>query len=593
MQVFGIVGWKNNGKTTLVEGLISNLTQRGYKVASIKHAHHDLDLDEPGRDSYRHRVAGTTQTMLATGKRWTLMHEYRDQPEAPLEQLLQAFAPCDLVIVEGYKQGPHDKLEVVRQPNERGLLAHQVPNIKAIATDLDNLQADVPLLDINDIDHIADWILQHTGLLKSAEEATGNNPNDCYSSSQNLLATEAVWQAMQNLTQPHGRQQQRPLDECHNLVLADNIISTFDSPRFDNVAVDGWALCYADLQAHHYCLPIMAGVANAGVSQHIELQPGHCLRVFTGARMPAGADTVVMQEDVQPQSDKIQFAPATKANTNWRPRGEDVRQGDIILTQGRTVRPQDIGLAAATGNTRLPVYMPVKVALFSTGDEVYEIGSELPEDGIYDVNRHLLKALYQDLRCQVTDLGIIADDYDSLYQALSQAAQEHDLIITSGGASTGDHDHIAQVLAALGEVHAWRVAIKPGRPLAFGTLNAGQTLFLGLPGNPVAANVCSLMFGAPLVQALAGSPWQKPASYPQTLGFAINKKAGRREWIRVFRQVQEDGSVLLKRSAAHGSGILTSMTKADGLVEVDEDTRFLPAGSSVNFIPFSVFGISS
>ena len=168
--------------------------------------------------------------------------------------------------------------------------------------------------------------------------------------------------------------------------------------------------------------------------------------------MPKGADTIVMQEDVHMHNGKLEFHPGTKANSNWRPRGEDVREGDIILTQGQTIRPQDIGLAAATGYTGLPVYAPVRVALFSTGDEVYEIGSELPKDGIYDVNRHLLKALYQDLQCQVTDLGIIADNYNSLYQALDQAAQEHDLIITSGGASTGDHDHIAQVLAALGEL---------------------------------------------------------------------------------------------------------------------------------------------
>ena len=241
----------------------------------------------------------------------------------------------------------------------------------------------------------------------------------------------------------------------------------------------------------------------------------------------------------------------------------------------------------------MPVYEPVKVALFSTGDEVFEIGTKLPDNGIYDVNRYLLKALYQDLHCEVTDLGIIADDYDSLYTALSNAAHNHDLIVTSGGASTGDHDHIHQVLSNLGQVHAWRVAIKPGRPLAFGTLNNDQTLFLGLPGNPVAANVCSLMFGAPLIKALAGGDWQKPTCYPQKLGFNLNKKAGRREWIRVFQETQADGSVMLKRSAAHGSGILTSMTKAHGLVEVAEDITYIAAGSKVDYIPFSQFGIQA
>ena len=591
MQVFGIVGWKNNGKTTLVERLIANLTRRGYKVGSIKHAHHDVDLDQPGRDSYRHRAAGASETMLATGKRWALMHEYGAEPEASLEQLVTHFSACDLVIVEGYKQAAHNKIEVIREVNKNGLLADQVPNIKAIATNLDTVESDLPILDLDNIEQITDWLLQETGL--STPIASPTNPNDCYDPAQNLMLAQTVWDNMQQQVQAHGRQHLLDLDQCHNLVLATDIVSHFDSPRFDNVAVDGWAIKHTDLEANNYCLPAMDGEANAGAVNNLVLTPGHCLRVFTGARMPTGADTIVMQEDVEGRDNKCHFHPHTKANTNWRPRGEDVGKGDIIIAKGQALRPQDIGLAAATGHSQLPVYEPVKVALFSTGDEVFEIGTKLPDNGIYDVNRYLLKALYQDLHCEVTDLGIIADDYDSLYTALSNAAHNHDLIVTSGGASTGDHDHIHQVLSNLGQVHAWRVAIKPGRPLAFGTLNNDQTLFLGLPGNPVAANVCSLMFGAPLIKALAGADWQRPTCYPQKLGFNLNKKSGRREWIRVFQETQADGSVMLKRSAAHGSGILTSMTKAHGLVEVAEDITYIAAGSEVDYIPFSQFGIQA
>ncbi len=590
MQVFGIVGWKDNGKTTLVERLISNLTKRGYQVASVKHAHHDVDLDQPGRDSYRHRAAGARQTMLATGNRWALMHEYGNQTEAPVEQLLEQFAPCDLVIIEGYKQGPHDKLEVVRQLNKRGLLLNQVPNVQAIATDLEDLDVSVPILDINNIDQVADWVLLQTGL--TGKSQPNSNLNDCYSPTQNLVSAQAVWDAMRSHAHPHGRQKTLDLDACHNLFLAEDVTSHFDSPRFSNVAVDGWALRYDDLAKHNYCLPVMQNEANAGADCDITLQSGFCIRAFTGARMPTGADTVVMQEDVQLKQGKVYFQQATKSGINWRSRGEDVRQGEIILSKGQRVRPQDIGLAAATGHAQLPVSLPVRIALFSTGDEVQEIGTALSENGIYDVNRHLLKALYRGLHCQVTDLGILADDYDCLYQAIDQASQSHDLIITSGGASTGNHDHIAAVLAALGEVHAWRVAIKPGRPLAFGTLNQGQTLFLGLPGNPVAANVCSLMFGTPLISVLGGGPWQHPKQHAQRLGFDLKKKPGRREWVRVYQEIQNDGSVLLQRSASHGSGILTSMTKADGLVELAEDTGNLSKGTLVNYLPFNQFSIS-
>jgi len=584
MQVFGIVGWKNNGKTTLVERLIANLCQRGYIVSSVKHAHHNVDVDEPGRDSYRHRAAGAKETMLATGNRWALMHENRGQETPPLDELFLRFEPCDLVIIEGYKGEQHAKLEVVRELNHRGLLQQQVPNVVAIATDRQDLDTQAPLLDLNDIDAIADFVIQHTGLTnQNTEEVT----NDCYHANQGLLPAQHVWDAMRKLAHTNVESETRPLGQCHGLRLATAVTSPHDSPRFNNVAVDGWAVNYADLAAHNFQLIAMAGEANAGGNNLTSLEAGKCLRVFTGARLPAGANTIVMQEDVTIDTDIVTFPSDCKANSNWRSQGEDTAQGDIIIQQGQRLRPQDIGIAAAAGIAKLEVYRPVKVALFSTGNEVYELGAELPADGIYDVNRYMLKALYENLHCQVTDLGILADDYDTIKQALQQASTDHQLIVTSGGASTGNHDHIAQVLEELGQVHAWRVAIKPGRPLAFGQL--GQALFLGLPGNPVAANVCSLMFGQALTNAIGGGKWQHPQSYPQTLGFEMKKKAGRREWLRVYREQQTDGSYLLQRSASHGSGILTSLTKADGLLEVDEATSYLPNGAQVNFLPFSSF----
>jgi molybdopterin molybdotransferase len=587
MHVFGVVGWKNNGKTTLVERLISQLTQMGYKVSSVKHAHHNVDIDEPGRDSYRHRAAGATQTLLATEKRWALMHEYRNQEVPKLTQLLHLFEPCDLVIVEGYKGAEHPKLEVVRNLNKRGFLADLMPNIVAVATDKDDLDINLPQLDINNIQQVADFVLQHTGLVAKTTNLKQAS-NDCYSPDQQLLAASTVWQRMQDAVSTQVPSETLALGECINRRLAEDVTTAYDSPRFDNVAVDGYAFNHQELSSS-LTLPLMTAEANAGGSAKLSLEKNHCIRVLTGARMPAGADTVVMQEDVLIVDNLVTMPADHKAGGNWRPKGEDVKAGDIIINKGQQIRPQDIGLAAAAGHAKLKVYTKVKVALFSTGNEVYELGEELPEDGIYDVNRHLLKALLTSLHCEVTDLGILADDYNVVSDALSAASQNHQLIITSGGASTGSHDHVAAVLKSIGEVHGWRLAIKPGRPLAFGKV--GDSFFLGLPGNPVAANVCTLMFGQPLIRAIGGGGWQRPKSYFQKLGFDVKKKAGRREWLRVYQEVQSNGEILLKRSASHGSGILTSMTRADGLVEVDEATSSLPQGSLVDFIPFASFGI--
>ena len=587
MKVFGVVGWKNNGKTTLVERLISQLTSMGYKVSSVKHAHHNVDIDEPGRDSYRHRAAGAKQTLLATQHRWALMREHREQDTPKLEQLLPLFEPCDLVIVEGYKGAVHPKLEIVRHLNKEGLLADQMPNIVALVTDQPHLPSDLPQLDLNNIQQVTDFVLQHTGLVTSPAVP---EVNDCYSPAQQLQTAETVWQRMQALASTQVKSQTLPLEQCMNRRLAEALTTPYDSPRFDNAAVDGYAFNCNDLiQQPDATLPLMATEANAGGSEKLSLKQGYCMRVLTGAQMPKGANTVVMQEDVHLTNDSVTFPSHYKAHSNWRPQGEDVKVGEVIINEGQLIRPQDIGLAAAVGQAQLRVYNKVRVALFSTGNEVYELGQKLPEDGIYDVNRYLLKALLTSLNCEVTDLGILADDFSTIRTALDSASQDHQLIITSGGASTGSHDHIANVLKDLGEVHAWRLAIKPGRPLAFGQL--GPALFLGLPGNPVAANVCTLMFGQPLIRALSGGGWHRPKSYPQKLGFDVNKKVGRREWLRVFQEKQPNGDYVLQRSASHGSGILTSMTRADGLVEVDEASGNLPAGSLVDFIPFTSFGM--
>ncbi|MDO7584361.1 MAG: molybdopterin-guanine dinucleotide biosynthesis protein B, partial [Oceanospirillaceae bacterium] len=209
MKVFGVVGWKNNGKTTLVERLISQLTSMGYKVSSVKHAHHNVDIDEPGRDSYRHRAAGAKQTLLATQHRWALMREHREQDPPNLEQLLPLFEPCDIVIVEGYKGAAHPKLEIIRHLNKEGLLADQMPNIVALVTDQPHLPSDLPQLDLNNIQQITDFVLQHTGLVTTPAV---HEVNDCYSPAQQLQTAETVWQGMQALASTQVKSQTLALD---------------------------------------------------------------------------------------------------------------------------------------------------------------------------------------------------------------------------------------------------------------------------------------------------------------------------------------------------------------------------------------------
>ncbi|MFT5930707.1 MAG: molybdopterin molybdotransferase, partial [Oceanospirillaceae bacterium] len=276
MQVFGVVGWKNNGKTTLVERLISQLTLMGYKVSSVKHAHHNVDIDEPGRDSYRHRAAGAKQTLLATEKRWALMHEYRDQDIPKLAQLLHVFEPCDLVIVEGYKGADHPKLEVVLNLNKRGFLANKMPNIVAVATDKDDLFINLPQLDINNIQQVAAFVLQHTGLVTTPLDSVkptipAKASNDCYSPDQQLLPASIVWQRMQDAVSTQVSSETLALGECINRRLSEDVTTAYDSPRFDNVAVDGYAFNHQELSSS-LALPLMTTEANAGGSAKLSLE---------------------------------------------------------------------------------------------------------------------------------------------------------------------------------------------------------------------------------------------------------------------------------------------------------------------------------
>lgn len=376
-----------------------------------------------------------------------------------------------------------------------------------------------------------------------------------------------------------------PLRKAAGRILAEAIRSPLDVPPHDNTAVDGYAVFFDDLKPEgETTLPVTARIA-AGHPLDRPAKRGEALRIFTGAPVPPGPDTVFMQEDGAEEANAVRLPAGITRGANVRKRGEDIRRGDIVLTRGRRLRPPDVGLAASLGAEHLRVFKPLRVAVFSTGDEVTEPGHGLAAGGIYDANRYTLMALLEGMGCAVTDLGILPDRLETIREALREAAGRHDLLFTSGGVSVGEEDHVRAAVTALGRLHFWQLAIKPGRPIALGQV--GRVPFIGLPGNPVAAAVTFLCFARPAILRLAGAESPDPVAYRVKAGFAIKKKAGRREWIRCRLVRDGAGDRVAERFPREGSGILSSMVESDGLVELPEDMTKIEVGMAVDFLPYA------
>jgi molybdopterin molybdotransferase len=374
-----------------------------------------------------------------------------------------------------------------------------------------------------------------------------------------------------------------PLQESDGRILAEDLIAPVDLPPFDNAAVDGYAVRLADLAATAV-LPTVGRLA-AGEPATDALAPGTARRIFTGAALPPGADTVFMQEDVQIEGDRrVRFPPGLRAGANTRPRGEDIARGTCALPRGRRLRPQDLALAAALGVQGLPVYRPIRVALFSTGDELVEPGAPIGPAQRYDSNRVLLSALVGRAGAQIRNLGILPDRRDTIADALAEAAQDSDMILTSGGVSAGDEDHVKAAVESVGRLTFWRLAIKPGRPVAMGTVRGVP--FVGLPGNPVAAFITFAHVARALIAALSGAPVEAPPTLRVRADFNYRKKAGRREYVRVRLLSGPDGEPRARKHRIDGAGILTSLTETSGIVELGEQVTEVSPGDSVGYLPY-------
>jgi molybdopterin molybdotransferase len=320
------------------------------------------------------------------------------------------------------------------------------------------------------------------------------------------------------------------------------------------------------------------------------LPPGAASRIFTGAPLPQGADTVFMQEDCRRDGDAVILPPGLARGANSRLAGEDVRRGAVLLPTGRRLAAPDIALAAAQGLTQLTVRRRLRVAVFSTGDEVVEPGLLRSAAAIFDANRHLLRALLEQFGAAVSDLGILADSTAALQDAIAGAAGGHDLVITSGGVSTGEADHVRHAIESIGRLVFWRVAIKPGRPVAMGVIrgrggrHGTAAAFAGLPGNPAAVYVTFVRVVRPLLMRLAGAEPRAPLALPVRASFAYRKRKGRREYVRVRLRRAADGAVEAEKFPRDGAGVITSLTETDGLVELGEEVTEIAPGAMVGFL---------
>lgn len=577
LPILGFAAYSGTGKTTLLEALLPKLTQAGLRIGILKHAHHEFDVDKPGKDSYRLRKAGATQMLVASRNRHALMTE-TPECEAQFDYLLSRFdqQKIDVILVEGFKQVDFAKIELHREALGKPWLHPSDSNIIAIAVD-SKVDSTLPQLDINDLDAIGQFVQNYIN-------------NTSQNKSSKVVSCDALSPAF--LSVAEGRKKILdaidviPDDEAINIkqsygrVLSQTVHSPIDVPQYTNSAMDGFAIRGDDLEQESY--RVVAEVM-AGYSHDLPLKTGEAVKIMTGAPIPQGADTVVMREQAQTHDEQVRFNAKIKAGQNVRQAGEDLAQGAQVFSAGTRIESAEMGMLASLGLDQCQVHRQLKVAIFSTGDEVQAPGTELQPNTIYDSNRFTLIGLLQALGCEVIDLGIIADDEALMVQALEGAAQSADMVLTSGGVSVGDADYIKLALERLGQIDFWRISMRPGRPLAFGKIN--NTPFFGLPGNPVAVMVSFINFVEPAIRHMQGQADWTPLKVPAIASESLRSRLGRTEFSRGIYQLNHQGQLTVHTTGSQGSGILRSMSEANCLIEVAPSVESVKPGEFVTIIP--------
>ncbi|WP_217564558.1 bifunctional molybdopterin-guanine dinucleotide biosynthesis adaptor protein MobB/molybdopterin molybdotransferase MoeA [Vibrio cholerae] len=588
LPLLGFAAYSGTGKTTLLEALLPKLTAAGLRIGLLKHAHHDFDVDKPGKDSYRLRKAGASQMLIASRNRHALMTETPDA-EAEFDYLLTRFdaEKLDMILVEGCKNIAFPKIELHRAEVGKPWLYPHDQNIIAIAAD-ETVATDLPQMHINDLDAIADFVLDYVNKWRAQQiqpHTVSDSKNSaaacCDTLSPAFLSVEQGREKILSLISSLAETESVAIQECYQRVLAREVSSPINVPAYRNSAMDGYALRSDDLERDSYRV-VAEVLAGSHYPKTVEL--GEAVKIMTGAPMPLGADTVVMREQAMQNGELVSFAGAKiKAGQNVRQAGEDLAQGQAVFSTGQRLLSPEMGMLASLGFEHADVFRSLKVAIFSTGDEVQAPGGDIEPNSIFDSNRFTLTGLLKQLGCQVIDLGIIEDDEAKMMQVLEQAAKQADVVITSGGVSVGDADFIKSALEKLGHIDFWRINMRPGRPLAFGQI-AGKPFF-GLPGNPVAVMVSFINFVEPALRKMQGEQGWQPLKVNAIALQDLRSRQGRTEFSRGVYAFNAQGQLTVRTTGKQGSGILRSMSEANCLIEIAPAIDTVKVGESVTIIP--------
>ncbi|ENM4035225.1 TPA: bifunctional molybdopterin-guanine dinucleotide biosynthesis adaptor protein MobB/molybdopterin molybdotransferase MoeA [Vibrio parahaemolyticus] len=581
IPILGFAAYSGTGKTTLLEALLPKLTEAGLRIGMLKHAHHNFDVDKPGKDSYRLRKAGASQMLIASRNRFALMTE-TPEAEAEFEYLLTRFDEdkLDVVLVEGCKNIAFPKIELHREEVGKPWLYPHDDNIIAIASDSAELDSELPQMNINDLDAIAQFVLQYVQDAK-APKSKEKDAACCDTLSPAFLSVVQGQEKILSLVNTVSEIEACKIENAYGRVLAEHIISPVNVPQYTNSAMDGYAIRSDDVDRDSY--QVVAEVM-AGHAYDQPLEVGQAVKIMTGAPTPRNGDTVVMREQASQEGDKVTFNGANiKAGQNVRQAGEDLAIGSDVFTAGTRLASPEMGMIASLGFGEANVFRKLKVAVFSTGDEVQAPGTEQKANSIYDSNRFTIMGMLEKLGCEILDFGILEDNEQLMIEALENASAQADVVMTSGGVSVGDADCIKLALDKLGQIDFWRINMRPGRPLAFGQIN--NKPFFGLPGNPVAVMVSFINFVEPALRKMQGEQGWKPLKVNAIATENLRSRQGRTEFSRGIYELDDTGRLTVHTTGKQGSGILRSMSEANCLIEISPAIDTVKAGESVTIIP--------
>ncbi|PAW08880.1 bifunctional molybdopterin-guanine dinucleotide biosynthesis adaptor protein MobB/molybdopterin molybdotransferase MoeA [Vibrio sp. V1B] len=581
IPILGFAAYSGTGKTTLLEALLPKLTEAGLRIGMLKHAHHNFDVDQPGKDSHRLRKAGASQMLISSRNRFALMTE-TPESESEFDYLLTRFDEdkLDVVLVEGCKNIAFPKIELHREEVGKPWLHPNDENIIAIASDSGELDSELPQMNINDLEAIAQFVIQYVQEAK-APKSKEKEAACCDTLSPAFLSVVQGQEKILSLVNTVAETEACKIEGAYGRVLAEHVVSPVNVPQYTNSAMDGYAIRGDDVERESY--QVVAEVM-AGHAYDQPLEVGQAVKIMTGAPTPINGDTVVMREQASQDGDTVTFNGASlKTGQNVRQAGEDLAIGSDVFTAGTRLASPEMGMIASLGLGEANVFRKLKVAVFSTGDEVQAPGTEQKANSIYDSNRFTIMGMLEKLGCEILDFGILEDNEQLMIDALENASAQADVVMTSGGVSVGDADYIKLALDKLGQIDFWRINMRPGRPLAFGQIN--DKPFFGLPGNPVAVMVSFINFVEPALRKMQGEQGWKPLKVNAIATENLRSRQGRTEFSRGIYELDETGRLTVRTTGKQGSGILRSMSEANCLIEISPAVDTVKTGESVTIIP--------